>query len=375
MKKISYRIVLCAVLVFNLLASCAPNNKARIDVLAGKVVAALPDTYPLEGQAIEEFKKEVGVADFQAVMLTDGDSFEYDPAEELKSGDDLVWEALLKAEKDLGVTITSYAAGMEDLEDQLLNVVSEGYDFAVCTSFLFADAIEIVAPQFPDTDFVMVSGGEVAPNVMSVNFSGEEGSFLLGAIAAGMSETGTIGFIGGMDIPVIEKYQAGYITGARAVNPNLKILSGYTESFIDADAARELALDQNSQGADIIFILVGAGNSGVIEAAEDNDFLVVGIEQDWDSTSPGNVVLTSIVTHVEVAIYDAVNASYEGTFIGSVKTYGLASGGVGYSERNYTNTKIPETLLAQVNNLAQRIIDGDFSVPKTREEAYEFTLK
>jgi basic membrane protein A len=360
MKKLSKITLLVAlVLVFTLVfTACAPNEPAPVEEPAEEEPAA-------EEPAEEE-------AGFKAAMLTDLGGLA--GSEEVKGFSDLGWDALLKAEEDLGIEITLIEAKeLADLEPNLTKMASEGYDFVVGVGFLFTDAMAAVAPQFPDTQFAIVDSVVEEPNVMSLVFAEEQGSFLVGAIAAGMSETGKIGFIGGMEIPLIEKFEAGYIAGARSIDPDIEVVSGYTGNFTDVAAGKELSLAQYDQGADVIYAAAGSCGLGTIEAAEEKGFWAIGVDTDQDGVSPGNV-LTSMLKHVEVAVYDAVKASYEGTFEGGVHVYDLSVGGVGYSDLTYTRYQIPEELLAEVDALAEQIIAGEFEVPTTRDEAYDFTL-
>jgi len=291
-----------------------------------------------------------------------------------KSYSDLGWDALLKAKEDLGIEIILIeTTKLADIEPNLTKMASESYDFVVGVGFNFGDAMAVVAPKFPDTKFLIVDRIVDEPNVISLVFAVEEGSFLVGAIAAGMSETGKIGFIGGYDVPEIEMYEAGYIAGARSINPSIKVISGYLNNWFDVVLCKERALDQNRQGADVIYSVAGASSFGIIDAAEENCFWAIGADYDQDGLSPG-IVLTSMVKHVDVALYDAVKAAYEGILGGGVKVSDLAADGVGYSELKYTRSQIPEDLLARVDYFAKMIAFGEITVPTKRDEANSFIL-
>ncbi len=309
---------------------------------------------------------------FKAAMLTDLGGLA--ASEEVMGFSDLGWVALQKAEADLGIEITLLEAKeLADLEPNLVKMAEEGYDFVVGVGFLFTDAMAAVAPRYPDTYFAIVDSVVEEPNVASLVFSEEEGSFLVGAIAAGMSETGVIGFVGGMEIPLIEKFEAGYIAGARTINPDIKILSNYTGNFTDVASGKEASLAQYNQDADVIYAAAGSCGLGTIEAAEENGFWAIGVDTDQDGVSPGHV-LTSMLKRVEVAVYDSVKSAYEGDFKSGISVYNLAAGGVGYSEMKYTKDQVPAELLEQVDALAERIKAGEFVVPTTRAEAFEFEL-
>ena len=320
---------------------------------------------PMETEAVEE-------PGFRAAMVTDLGGLA--GSEEVKGFSDLGWDALLKAEEDFGIEITLVESKeLADLEPNLTKLASEGYDFIVGVGFLFTDAMTAVAPQFPDVDFAIVDSVVDAPNVDSLVFAEEEGSFLVGAIAAGMSESGTIGFIGGMEIPLIEKFESGYIAGARSVNPDIEILSNYTGNFTDVAAGKEATLTQYQQGADVVYAAAGSCGLGTIEAAKENDFWAIGVDTNQDGVAPGSV-LTSMLKRVEVAVYESVKKSYEGNFEGGVHVYDLAADGVGYSPLEYTRDQIPDELLAQVDSFAEMIKNDEFTVPTTTDEAYDFSL-
>ena len=340
-------------------------------VLTMLFTACAPATEP-EAPATEPEASEAGEAPFKAAMLTDLGGLA--GSDEVKGFSDLGWDALLQARDDLGIEVTLLEAKeLADLEPNLRKMASEGYQFVVGVGFLFTDAIDVVAPDFPDTHFAIVDSVVEQPNVASIVFGEEQGSFLVGAIAAGMSETGVIGFIGGMESPLIEKFEAGYVAGARAINPDIRVLTNYAGSFTDVAAGKEISLTQNNQGADVIYSAAGSVGLGAIQAAEDQGFWAIGVDIDQDGLAPGHV-LTSMLKHVEIALYDVLKSAYEGNFEGGIHLYDLAVGGVGYSDLTYTRDQIPQDLLDQVDALAERIVAGEIDVPTLRADADVFVL-
>lgn len=328
------------------LTACAPKEEA----------APAEEAAPVEEGATPTFK---------VAMLTDLGGLA--ASEEVKGFSDLGWDALKQAETELGVEITLLEAKeLADLEPNLIKMANEGYDVVVGVGYLFTDAMSAVAPQFPDTKFIIVDSVVDEPNVASLVFAEEQGSFLVGAIAAGMSQTGTIGFIGGMESALIEKFEAGYIAGARAINPDIVVLSGYTGNFTDVAAGKELTLTQYGQGADIVYAAAGSCGLGTIEAAEQEDLYAIGVDTNQDGIAPG-FVLTSMLKRVEVAVFNAIKGAYEGNFVAGITTYDLAAGGVGYSPMEYTKDVVPAGLLDTVNALAERIISGEIVVPTDRK--------
>jgi basic membrane protein A len=349
-------------------------NKKLFFVLSLVLVATLALTAcaPKEPAAAEEAAPAAEGDTFKVAMLTDLGGLA--ASEEVKGFSDLGWEAVQRAETELGAEVTLLEAKeLADLEPNLIKMASEGYDVVVGVGYLFTDAMTAVAPQYPDTKFIIVDSVVDQPNVASLVFAEEQGSFLVGAIAAGMSQTGTIGFIGGMESALIEKFEAGYIAGARAINPEIKVLSGYTGSFTDVAAGKELTLTQYGQSADIVYAAAGSCGLGTIEAAKDNGFYAIGVDTNQDGIAPGSV-LTSMLKHVEVAVFNSIKGAYEGNFVTGITTYDLAAGGVGYSPMEYTKDAIPAELLTTVDALAARIINGEIVVPTTVEEANAFVL-
>lgn len=307
---------------------------------------------------------------FKAAMVTDLGGLSTSP--DTKGFSDLCWDALQKAKTDLGIEVTLLESKeLADLEPNLTKAATAGYNFVVGCGFLFTDALKAVAPKFPNVKFALVDSVVDAANVQNLVFAEEQGSFLVGAIAAGMSKTGKIGFLGGMEVPLIKKFEAGYWAGAQTINPKIKVLSGYTGSFSDVAKGKEISLTQFKQGADVIYAAAGACGLGTIEAAKENGFWAIGVDTDQDGYAKGSV-LTSMLKHVEIAVYNSLKAAYDGTFKGGVIVNDLKIGGVGYSEMKYTKDKVPADLLAKVNKLADMIKAGTLKVPTTMDELKEF---
>lgn len=347
-------------------------NKKLYVVLALVLVATLAFTACALKEEAAPAEEAAAEDTFKVAMLTDLGGLA--ASEEVKGFSDLGWDALKQAEAELGVEITLLEAKeLADLEPNLIKMANEGYDVVVGVGYLFTDAMSAVAPQFPDTKFIIVDSVVDEPNIASLVFAEEQGSFLVGAIAAGTSQTGTIGFIGGMESALIEKFEAGYIAGARAINPDIVVLSGYTGNFTDVAAGKELTLTQYGQGADVVYAAAGNCGLGTIEAAEQEDLYAIGVDTNQDGIAPG-FVLTSMLKRVEVAVFNAIKGAYEGNFVAGVTTYDLAAGGVGYSPMEYTKDAVPAGLLDTVNALAERIISGEIVVPTTVEEANTFVL-
>jgi basic membrane protein A len=220
--------------------------------------------------------------------------------------------------------------------------------------------------QFACSDYAPPSSGSIPPNVAGLEFREEEGSFLVGALAAGLSHTGKVGFVGGMEIPLIKKFEAGYKAGVHAVRPKADVIVKYAgttgAAFKDPTKGKELGLAEYQQGADIIYHASGSTGLGVFEAAKDTKHLAIGVDSDQYDEAPGTVV-SSMVKHVEVAVFNTIRAAQQGHFQGGVQSYGLAENGVGWVYDARNATQIPAPVKATVDSLRDLIVAGKIAVP------------
>ena len=316
--------------------------------------------------------EEAAADEFTVAYLTDLGGLA--GSDEIKGFSDLGWDAAKRAEEELGVPATLLEANeLADLEPNLVKMAEEGNDMVIGGGFLFSDAVTAVAPKYPDTKFVVIDGYAEGDNVQNIGFASNEGSFLVGAMAAGMSETGTVAFIGGMEGPLIEEFEAGYIAGARAIDPEIEVLSGYTGSFTDVAAGKELALAQFNQGADVNYAAAGNCQLGMIEGAPESGYWAIGVDVDLDSLEPGHV-LTSMLKKVDVGTFFTIRDAVNGTFEPGFKRYTLADGTIDYTKNEYVADDVPAELYAAVDALKDKIIAGDIVVPSTVDEAVTFTL-
>jgi basic membrane protein A len=304
------------------------------------------------------------------------------------SFNDMAYEGLSRAAREFGARVEvkdlEPAAGGENREELLRLLAGEKYDLILGIGFLFTDSITRVAKDFPGVKFAIVDGFiDKEPNVASLLFSEHEGSFLVGAAAALKSKTGRIGFVGGMRIPLIEKFEAGYIAGAKYINPAIEVFSDYAgttgEAFRDPVKGRELATAQYDRGADIIYHASGGTGIGVFEAAVAKGKLAIGVDADQSLTAREEQrgrILTSMMKRVDVAVYETIKALVEGRFQAGVRTFGLAEGGVGYAINDHNRAQI-EDITARLDELRAQIIAGTIKVPsdRTQLEAFLNTLK
>jgi basic membrane protein A and related proteins len=241
-----------------------------------------------------------------------------------------------------------------------------GYNLIVAVGFNQAAAVQDVAPEHPAVKFVLIDSVVDLPNVESVTFREEESSYLCGMAAALATKTGKIGFVGGMDIPLIRKFEAGYEAGARHVDPHIIIYANMTGTTPDAwtnpTRGVELATSQIERGADVIFHAAGATGIGVLQAAKDHGVLGIGCDSDQDYLHPGSV-LTSAVKHVDVAVFKALEEAQAGTWKPGHRVLGLADDGVGYSYDQDNAKILTPAIRRQLDRARAEIIAGKIEVP------------
>jgi len=275
-----------------------------------------------------------------------------------KAFNDSANRGMTKAEKDLGIEFKGMEpASLSESEQYLKQFAENGYDLIIGVGFTMKSSLEKVASEFPETKFAIIDETSDAKNVASLVFSEDEGSFLTGALAAMMSKTGTIGFIGGMDSPLIKKFEKGYKMGAEHVNPDVKVLVNYTGSFNDPVKGKETGLFQISSNADVLYHAAGGCGMGVIEAAKSKGKYAIGVDSNQDQMAEG-VVLTSMLKNVDKVVYDLIETTQKGEFKAGVTRFGLADGGVGTTEFEFTKDVIGEENIATLEKIKQEIIDG-----------------
>lgn len=289
-----------------------------------------------------------------------------------KSFNDAAYRGLQEAIKRLGIEGKDVEPGEGGANrEELLRLLAEqGYDLVIGVGFLFTDTLTKVAKEFPNTKFAIVDGVvEGLPNVRSLVFQEHEGSFLVGAIAGLMTKTNKVGFVGGMDMALIHKFEVGYRAGVKYVNPKAEVLVNYIgvtgEAFKDPVKGKELALSQFKQGADIVYHASGASGEGVIEAAKEMKKFAIGVDSNQNWIAPG-YVLTSMLKKVDVAIYKTIEDLVKGKFTGGIKVYGLKEDGVGVAYDKYNAKLIPDSVRKKVAQLRLDIIAGKIVVPSTK---------
>ena len=289
-----------------------------------------------------------------------------------KSFNDAAYAGLERAQKELGVRFTTLETNEgSDREAQLRQLAAGDNKLVFGVGFLFTDDVKALAKEFPNQKFACVDytvdpHDTLPPNLVALKFREEEGSFLVGALAALLSKTGKVGFVGGMEIPLIRKFQAGFVAGVKAVNPKATVIVKYAgntgAAFKDPTKGKELALAEYQAGADIIFHASGSTGLGVFEAARELKKLAIGVDSDQYDEAPG-VVLTSMVKRVDTAVFDTVKDLKDGKWQGGVREFGLADQGVTWVYDDRNKAQIPGAVKARVDSLQAEIIAGRIHVP------------
>ncbi|MGH3441952.1 MAG: BMP family lipoprotein [Nitriliruptorales bacterium] len=270
-------------------------------------------------------------------------------------------------------------AGGENREELLQLLAEDGFELVFAVGFLFTDAVAATSEAFPDTTYGLIDSVVEADNVASLVFAEHEGSFLVGAAAAMKSETGKLGFIGGVEIDLIKKFEAGFVAGAQHVNPDIEVDVKYISQppdfsgFNDPAKGKEIALAQYNAGADIIYHAAGGSGGGLFEAAKEvseesgSKVWAIGVDSDQYNTADPSVqefILTSMLKRVDVAVFNTIESFLAGENVGGqVTTFDLSVDGVGYS----TSGGFVDDIAADLDALKQQIVDGEIEVPQAPE--------
>lgn len=290
------------------------------------------------------------------------------------------WEGVQRAEKDLGIILRDVEPGNPtSIEPAMRAFAERNFDLIIGVGFAQGPIMEKVARDYPNIKFAIVDGvildkaGKPFPNVASLVFREHEGSYLVGMIAAAQSKTGVLGFVGGMDIPLIHKFETGYEEGARSVNPNIRVIDNYVgvtdSAWNNPGKGKELALSQIDQGADVIFTAAGNSGLGAFDAVEQfgrgNDGrarkFVIGVDSNQNGVKPG-FVLTSMVKRVDNSVYDVVKEVQSGGFAGGFHVFGLDKDGVAYAMDDFNKGIISDEVLKKVEEARSKIVSGEIKV-------------
>ena len=297
-----------------------------------------------------------------------------------KSFNDGAYRGAMLAEKELGARIRLIEPGDgSDREAGLRLLAAEHMDLVIGVGFIFTDDVTQLAKEYPNTNFAVVdysistdkAGNPILPppNVAAIKFKEEEGSFLVGALAALVGNSKKVGFVGGMDVPLIQKFEAGYRAGVKYVCPDCTVIVQYAgvtpDAFRNPGKGKELALNQYQQGVNVIYHASGSTGLGVFEAARQTGKFGIGVDADQYGEAPGRV-LTSMVKGIDVAVLEMVRRVKTHTFKGGIYTFGLAQNGVGYVYDEHNRALIPDSVRARLEQIKADIIAGKIVVPSTR---------
>jgi basic membrane protein A len=297
-----------------------------------------------------------------------------------KSFNDGAYVGAERAMNELGARVRYIEPGEgTDREAGLRLLAAEGLDLVIGVGFIFSDDLSQLAKEYPNVLFAGIdyappvdANGAVIPppaNLAGLRFREEEGSFLVGALAALVGNSKRLGFIGGMDFPLIHKFEAGFKAGVNAVCGDCTVVAQYAgvtpEAFRNPGRGQELALSQYQSGVNVIFHASGSTGLGVFEAARRRGKLAIGVDSDQHAEAPG-FILTSMVKRVDEAVFGAVQSVKEGTFKGGIYQLGLAESGVDYVYDEHNRALIPDSVRARVEALRADIVAKRISVPSTR---------
>jgi basic membrane protein A len=351
MKK-SFLLVLTIVLFGGLLAACGSKNDNNAQ--SSESASASPtSSSSASPTASEPAAKPIKVALITPEPIGVNPFFQ------------LMDDGLKKAGQEFGVEVkTIESTDPASIEQNLRTAAAGDYDLIITSTFQVEDALKKVAPEFPDKSFAVIDTVVDLPNVRSVAFREYEASYLLGAAAALVSKSGTVGNVVALDIPLMKKYTGGFDQGAKSINPNIKILVNYVGGFTDPAKAKELALLENSQGADFVAGMSAVGDLGVFEAAGEKGFFASG--QDTDNTDGKQVILAQL-KGTDAVTYETVKDFVAGNFTYGVRDYGLKEGGVGLTYVNKDsktplNAAISQESIDKLKKINDDIIAGTIVV-------------
>jgi len=274
--------------------------------------------------------------------------------------------------KETGIAYREFEVTNPAQREQIMaQFAKRGATIIVAIGFPQASAVEKVAKQYPDVKFTLIDAVVDLPNVQSINFREQESSFLCGMLAAMATKTGKIGFVGGMDIPLIRKFALGYTEGAKYVNPAVEIFQNMTgttpAAWMDPTKGAELAKSQFGRGADVVFHAAGATGMGVMQAAKDEGKLAIGCDSNQNYVHPG-VILTSALKRVDVVVHQAFSDAKAGTWKPGQLVLGLAENGVDVAIDEHNKNLLTPEMLARINQAKADIISGKLKVTEYKAQ-------
>ncbi len=281
------------------------------------------------------------------------------------SFNDSAWKGMERARDELGVDISVIEpATTADYGSSVVSAVNGGADIVLIFGGAYADTFNEYCARFPDVYFGGLNSvsADAADNLVMASTADHEGSFMAGALAAMVSESGVIGAVGGVEADSINRFIVGYEEGARYVNPDIEVLKAYVGAYDNPATGKEFALQLNREGADIIYQIAGGSGMGVIEAAEETDGLyAIGVDADQDAIAPGKV-LTSMVKRCDNVAYDFIKMVVDGNFQSGIVEYGVSNGGVSLTDFQYSKDVVTDEMIAQLSEIQEKITSGEIEV-------------
>lgn len=288
-----------------------------------------------------------------------------------KSFNESMFGGAEKYKKESSIDYGQFEIANEAQREQAIrNFADKGYSPIIAAGFAQAAAVEKVAKEYPDLKFAIIDMVVDLPNVESVVFNEQEGSYLVGMMAALASKSGKVGFVGGMDIPLIRKFACGYVQGVKAAKPDDKVFQNMTgdtgAAWNDPVKGGEITKGQIAQGADVVYAAAGATGIGVLQAAADGGALSIGVDANQNYLHPGKV-LTSMMKRVDVAVYNIMKDGVAG-FKPGIRALGLKEGGVDYALDDNNKALVTDDMKAKVEAAKADIISGKLKVHDFMED-------
>jgi len=294
-----------------------------------------------------------------AVIFSTGGKFD-------KSFNEGVWQGAERFKKETNIAVAEFEPSNETQFEQVLRRFAQrGQDPIIAVGFSQAVALEKVAKEFPNIHFTLIDSVVNLPNVQSVVFREQEGSFLVGMLAAMASKTGKIGFVGGMDIPLVRRFQCGFEQGIKYANPNAELITNMTgttpAAWNDPGRGAELAKGQFDRGVDVVYAAAGSTGLGILQAAKDRGKLGIGVDSNQNHLHPGNM-LTSMLKRVDLAAYSSFKAAQDDQWKGGTQVLGLKEGGVDWALDKDNEKLITPEMKARVDAAKAAIVSGQIVV-------------
>ncbi len=358
MKKKILAVVMSAAMVFGL-AACGTSDKADKTDNAGQSAGSTENTGDVADDTADK-------SDFKIGLVTDTGGVND------QSFNQSAWEGLQKVEEEYGVTVNYLeSSGDADYIPNITSFIDEDYDLIISVGYMLADATREAAEANPDQKFAIIDDSSCSDldNVTCLMFKQEQASYLVGYVSGLMTETNNVGFVLGNASETMHLFGYGYLAGVLDANPDAKIQQYNAASFADAAGGKSAATTMVTNGADVIFHAAGGTGVGVIEGCKEAGIYAVGVDSDQSYLAP-DTIITSAMKRVDVAVQTVSEEAINGTISGGIETYELSNGGVDIAP---TTTLLPDDVVSAVEEIKQKIISGEVTVPASQaefEEAY-----